>query len=142
MLYFHAILKNYIVVGTTDLSEYSIGFYDTHGDGASDISILKHLYKTQIQQLAKHIGVPEQIVTKPSSGDLFGMGIPNETFIGLSYLKLDSILCGIKAGASDAEIASGAGVKPDTVESIRKAMRAARFRESLPLSPPEPPGSR
>lgn len=138
VLYFHAILKNYLVVGTTDLSEYSIGFYDKYGDGASDISILKHLYKTQIQQLAKHIGVPGHIVTKPSSGDLFGMGMPNESIIGLSYQKLDSILCGIKGGIADAGIARMANVQPDTVGSIRKAMRAARFRESLPLSPPQP----
>lgn len=138
VLYFHAILKNYLVVGTTDLSEYCIGFYDKYGDGASDISILKHLYKTQIQQLAKNIGVPEHIVTKPSSGDLFGMAIPNESIIGLSYQQLDSILCGIMDGIPDAEVSSGAGVKLDTVGSVKKAMKAARFRESLPLSPPAP----
>jgi NAD+ synthase len=106
VLYFHATVKNYLLVGTTDLSEFSIGVYDRYGDGASDISILKHLYKTQIKQLAKHIGVPDHIVNKPSSGDLFGMGLPNEVFIGLSYLKFDNILCGIGSCSADNVIAS------------------------------------
>ncbi len=138
VLYFHAIVKNYLLVGTTDLSEFSIGVYDRYGDGASDISILKHLYKTQIKQLAKHIGVPDHIVNKPSSGDLFGMGLPNEVFIGLSYLKLDNILCGIRSGVADDVISRKSGVQPDVVESVRKAMKDATFVASLPLSPSPP----
>lgn len=138
VLYFHAILKNYLVVGTTDLSEWSIGFYDKYGDGASDISILKHLYKTQIQKLAKHIGVPDHIVNKPSSGDLLGMGMPNEVAIGVSYEKLDGILCGVRHGLADSDIAGKAGVRLDTVESIKKAMKAAKLMENMPLSLPMP----
>jgi NAD+ synthase len=136
MLYFHATVKTYLVVGTTDLSEFSIGVYDRYGDGASDISILKHLYKTQIKQLAKHIGVPDHIVNKPSSGDLFGMGLPNEVFIGLSYLKLDNILCAIGSGIADDIIANKTGILPDIVESVRKAMKNTIFVASLPLSLP------
>jgi hypothetical protein len=72
------------------------------------------------------------IVNKPSSGDLIGMGLPNEVLIGLSYLKLDSILCGIGSGAVDDVIASKSGVQPDVVESVRKAMKRARFAAGLP----------
>lgn len=136
VLYFHAIIKNYLVVGTGDRSEFSIGVYDRYGDGANDITILKQLYKTQIKQLAKHIGVPGHIVNKPSSADLFGMSLPNEKFIGLSYLKLDDILCGIESGATDDVIASKAGVQPGTVKSVRKAMEDASFVASLPLELP------
>jgi len=132
VLYFHAIIKNYLLVGTGDKSEFSIGVYDRYGDGANDITILKQLYKTQIKQLAKHIGVPDHIVNKPSSADLFGMSLPNEEFIGLSYLKLDDILCGIGIGASDDVIASKSGVEPDIVESVRKAIKDASFVASLP----------
>jgi NAD+ synthase len=136
VLYFHAMIKNYLVVGTCDWSEFSIGVYDRYGDGTNDITILRHLYKTQIKQLAKHIGVPNHIVNKPSSGDLFGMSLPNEVFIGLSYLKLDDILCGINSGVADDVIASKSGVQPDIVESVRKAMKGASFVASLPLSLP------
>jgi len=136
VLYFHAIIKNYLLVGTGDRSELSVGVYDRYGDGANDITILKQLYKTQIKQLAKHIGVPDHIVNKPSSADVFGMGLPNEELIGLSYLKLDDILCGIWSGVADDVIASKSGVQPYVVESVRKAMKDASFVASLPLSLP------
>jgi len=136
VLYFHATLKNHLVVGTGDRSEFSIGVYDRYGDGANDITILKQLYKTQIKQLAKHIGVPDHIVNKPSSADVFGMGLPNEELIGLSYLKLDDILCSIGSGVADDVIASKSGVQPYVVESVRKAMKDASFVASLPLSLP------
>ncbi|WP_292387783.1 NAD(+) synthase [Methanosarcina sp. UBA5] len=137
VFYFHATLKNYLVVGTDDRSELSLGVYDRYGDGACDISILSHLYKTQIKQLAKHIGVPDHIVNKTSSADLFGMSMPNESLIGLSYLKLDDILCGIrKSGLNDEDIASMAGVKPSIVQSVRKGLKDAAFVASLPVSLP------
>jgi NAD+ synthase len=136
VLYFHATIKNYLVVGTGDRSEFSIGVYDRYGDGANDITILKQLYKTQIKQLAKYIGVPDHIVNKPSSADLFGMSLPNEELIGLSYLKLDDILFGIGSGVADDVIASKSGVQLNVVESVRKAMKDASFVASLPLSLP------
>jgi hypothetical protein len=64
------------------------------------------------------------------------MGMPNEVFIGLSYLKLDNILCGIGSGSADNVISSKSGLQPGTVESVRKAMKNARFVSSLPLSLP------
>lgn len=135
VLYFYATLKNYLLVGTDDNSELTMGVYDRYGDGACDISIMSHLYKTQIKQLAKHIGVPDHIVNKISSADLFGDGMPNEKLIGLSYLKLDDILCGIrKSGLSDDDIARRAGVKPVVVQSVRKGMKDASFVANLPIS--------
>ena len=137
VLYFHSTLKNYLLVGTDDRSELTMGVYDRYGDGACDISILSHLYKTQIKKLAKHIGVPDHIVNKPSSADLFGDSLPNEKLIGLSYLKLDDILCGIrKSGLNDADIARKAGVKPAVVQSVRKGMKDASFVADLPVSLP------
>ncbi|MGA9139398.1 MAG: NAD(+) synthase [Methanocella sp.] len=134
-LYFHAILKNYLVAGTTDLSEWRIGFYDKYGDAASDISLLKHLYKTQIRALARHIGVPDYIIEKPSSGDLMGEGLPNETAIWMSYETLDRVLCGIDRGLKDADLAGAVGMPIDTIEIVKKAMEGNRIRESMPFAP-------
>jgi NAD+ synthase len=136
VLYFHATIKNYLVVGTTDRSEFSIAAYERYADGANDITILRHLYKTQIRQLAKQIGLPDHIVNKPASGDVIGMGMPNEVLIGLSHRKLDDILCGINSGVADDIIASKSGVQPDIAESVRMAMKRASFIASLPLSLP------
>jgi NAD+ synthase len=135
-LYFHAILKNYLVAGTTDLSEWRIGFYDKYGDAASDISLLKHLYKTQIRELARHIGVPDYITEKPSSGDLMGEGLPNEEAIGMSYEKLDRILCGLDIGLADVRIAEAIGEPIDAVEIVKKAIEANKVRESMPIALP------
>ncbi len=134
-LYFRAIQKNYLVAGTTDLSEWRIGFYDKYGDAASDISLLKHLYKTQIRALARHIGVPDYIIDKPSSGDLLGEGLPNETAIGMSYETLDRILCGVDRGLKDAELAEAVSVPVDMIAIVKKAMEGARVRESMPFVP-------
>lgn len=134
MLYYYAALSNFAVVGTTDLSEWTIGFYDKYGDGACDISPLKHLYKTQIRAVAKSAGVPEYILTKPSSGDLMGEGLPNETIIGMSYEKLDAVLVRIKRGLSDDEIMDETGISKDTLQSISKAISRANMIENMPLT--------
>ncbi len=136
VLYFHDTLMNYLLVGTGDRSEFTLGVYDRYGDGANDITILKQLYKTQIKQLAKYIGVPDHIVNKPSSADLFGMSLPNEKLIGLSYRKLDDILCGIYSGTSDDVIASKSGVQLSVVKSVKKGMKDTSFVANLPVALP------
>nr|MBC7245232.1 NAD(+) synthase [Chloroflexota bacterium] len=131
LLYYHAFLNDCLVVGTTDKSEWSIGFYDKYGDGANDIALLRHLYKTQVRELARYLGVPLQIVNKASSGDL-AAGLPNEALIGLTYEQLDAVLWGIEQGLSDEDIARQAGVKPAMIKAVHRAMRAARIRDELP----------
>ncbi|BAI60517.1 NH(3)-dependent NAD(+) synthetase [Methanocella paludicola SANAE] len=133
-IYFHAIIMDYLVVGTDDLSELTIGFYDKYGDGACDISILSHLFKTQIKALAAHIGVPEHIVNKPSSHDLWGEGMPNEETIGLPYEKLDMVLCGLMEGLWEADIADMAGVRLDDIVAVKKSIASERVRRSMPIS--------
>lgn len=131
MLYHYAALNNCLVAGTTDKSEWSIGFYDRYGDGASDIALLRHLYKTQIRELARYLGVPSHIVSKPSSGDL-AAGVPNEDLIGLTYEQLDVMLWGIGHGVDDAAIIAQAGVSPTALSAVRATVQAAREVEYLP----------
>ena len=132
MLYYHASLSDCLVIGTTDKSEWSIGFYDRYGDGASDITLLQHLYKTQIKELARYLGVPEEIIQKPSSGDL-AAGIPNEVFIGLDYEQLDMILYGLEHEMPVESIMAMTGLNKKAVQTVKQASQRARFRESLPL---------
>ncbi len=121
-----------LLVCTTDRSEWSIGFYDPHGDGAGDLAPLRHLYKTQIRTLAGFLGVNEAIIAQPSSGDL-AAGLPNETAIGLRYEQLDRILIGLSLGLPEEEIAAAAGVRPRSVRGIGAACRLAESRRSLPV---------
>jgi NAD+ synthase len=131
VLYHYAALHDYLMIGTTDRSEWSIGFYDKYGDGANDLALLRHLYKTQVRELARYLGVQAHIVDKPSSGDL-AAGLPNESVIGLSYEQLDAILCGLEQGLPDRAIAAGAGVPLAAIAAVREAMRIARLREAMP----------
>jgi len=132
ILYYYAALHDSLVVGTTDKSEWSIGFYDKYGDGASDIALLKHLYKTQIRELARYLGLPEPIISKPSSGDL-AAGLPNEVVIGLSYEQLDAILYGLEQGLSEQEIAAQLGVGQKAIRAVQQAMQTEKARDVLPL---------
>jgi len=133
LLYQYAALHDCLVVGTTDKSEWSIGFYDPYGDGASDIALLRHLYKTQVRELARYLGVPEPILGKPSSGDL-AAGLPNEVAIGLSYEQLDAILYGLERGLAEREIAGQARVSRKAIRAVQRAMRMAKARGALPHS--------
>lgn len=71
ILYFYANLYNYLVAGTSDRSEYLIGYFTKYGDGAADFFPIRHLYKTQVRELAAYMGLPERVVRKPSSPQLY-----------------------------------------------------------------------
>lgn len=131
VLYQHAMLHNCLVIGTTDKSEWSVGFFDRYGDGANDLALLRHLYKTQIRTLAHYLGVPAQIITKPSSGDL-AAGLPNETIIGLSYEQLDAVLWGIEHHLNARAIVAQASVTLAQIAAVRRAMETARIIAALP----------
>ncbi len=136
MLYHAAAIHNALVVGTTDRSEWTIGVYEAHGDGAADIALLIHLYKTQIRELARYLGVPQEIINKPSSGDL-AAGLPNESVIGLSYTQLDRVLYGLNYGIPEAEIMARARVTRRAIRDTQRAIAIANLRRSLPARLPD-----
>ncbi len=91
ILYYYANLKNLVVLGSSDKSEFNIGYFTKFGDGAADTLPIVSLYKTQVRELAKHLGIDEKIITKKSSPHLW----PNheaEHEIGVEYEQIDCIL--------------------------------------------------
>jgi len=91
ILYYYANSKNLSVLGSSDKSEYLIGYFTKFGDGAADILPIASLYKTQIRELAKSLGISDHIIMKKSSPNLW----PNHTAeseIGASYEEIDAIL--------------------------------------------------
>ena len=136
MLYHAAARHNALVVSTLDRTEWTMGFYEPHGDGASDIQLLVHLYKTQIRELACYLRVPQEIINKPSSGDL-AAGLPNEALLGLSYEQLDGVLYGLQHGISRRQIMARTGVTRRAMRDIRQAMAVADLRRSLPTRLPD-----
>ncbi|MBC7097722.1 NAD(+) synthase [Candidatus Bipolaricaulota bacterium] len=133
MLYGRACRLNYAVVGTTNRTEWEVGHYDRYGDGARDIEPIRHLYKTQVRELARYLGVPEGIIEKPPSPDLIP-GITDELALGMSYAELDSILSLLAQGATDREVAEALGVGAKAVAEVRRAQEHARRTRDLPLA--------
>lgn len=91
ILYYYANAKNYLVLGSSDKSEYLIGYFTKYGDGASDLVPIISLYKLQVREIAKFLGVPQNVVEKKSSPHLWkDHGAEKE--LGMSYEDIDSIL--------------------------------------------------
>ncbi|MEN2984114.1 MAG: NAD(+) synthase [Dictyoglomaceae bacterium] len=103
LLYFFAERKNYLVVGCNNLTESLIGYYVRYGDDASDIEPISHLYKTEIRELAKILGIPRRIIEKPPSPDLLP-GISDEFSLGLDYITLDRILKSFEEGKEPSQL--------------------------------------
>ena len=91
ILYLYANKLGGAVVGTSDRSELLIGYYTKFGDGASDFLPQASLYKTQLRRLARFLGLPEEIVSKPSSPGLWEQHLAEEE-LGLKYEDVDRVL--------------------------------------------------
>lgn len=91
VLYAVANERNGLVVGTGNLSEWLLGYFTKHGDGAADIEPIIHLYKTELRVLARELKIPPSIVEKPPSAGLWE-GQTDEEELGASYGEIDEIL--------------------------------------------------
>src|SRR5207237_3042404 len=78
-------------LGTSNKSERLLGYFTWHGDDAPPVNPLGDLFKTQVWALARHVGVPEEIVSKPATADLI-KGQTDENDLGVSYANADRIL--------------------------------------------------
>lgn len=91
ILYHFSSMENYLVIGSSDKSEYQIGYFTKFGDGAADITPIISLYKLQVRELAKFLNIPYNIITKKSSPHLWKHHTAEDE-IGVSYEEIDSIL--------------------------------------------------
>lgn len=80
-----------LVLGTENKTEHILGYFTRWGDEGADICPIGHLYKTQVRQLAKELGVPQDIIDKPPSADLWS-GQTDEEELGFTYEQADEIL--------------------------------------------------
>lgn len=117
VLYYYSNLLNRLVVGCGNRSELRAGYFTKYGDGAADLLPIGSLYKTQLKQLAMHLGVPERIIHKAPTAGLW-KGQTDETELGMSYEKIDKIYVGLDLGLKLNEIAETAGVKIGDVKKL------------------------
>jgi NAD+ synthase (glutamine-hydrolysing) len=117
-------------VGTGNKTERLLGYFTWHADDSPPINPLGDLFKTQVWQLAKFIGVPEVIVQKPASADLIE-GQTDEGDFGISYAEADTILNWLVSGYSPAALAAR-GFDPNKVELVRKRLAGTHWKRKLP----------
>jgi len=134
VLYNRAKKLNYLVAGTSNRSEYMMGYFTKFGDGASDVVPMIDLYKTQVRQVAEMIGVPKEIIDKVPSAGLWE-GQTDEGEMGITYHDLDIVLDGIAFGRTDEEIAKDAGVGRSKVLEIRGRVSGMEHKRTLAYRP-------
>lgn len=91
ILYYHSNLRNYIVAGTGNKSELSIGYFTKYGDGGCDMLPIGDLYKTDVFAMAEYLNIPSRIITKSPRAGLWE-NQSDEKEIGMSYGVLDRLL--------------------------------------------------
>jgi len=125
--FFHADRLNYAVVGTPNRLEYDQGFFVKNGDGAADIKPIAHLYKSQVYELANHLGLPEAICAAKPTTDTYSLPQgQDEFYFVLPYDRMDIVLCGMNGGKPAGEVAREAGLAAEQVERVFRDIRTKR----------------
>ncbi len=121
-LYYFANRLGYLVIGASNRSELSVGYFTKYGDGGVDVMPLANLVKSQVYELARYLEVPQEIIDKPPSAGLWEEQT-DEGEMGVTYRALDRYLV---SGQAEKEI-------KDKIDYM--AARSLHKR-SLPLVPP------
>lgn len=132
ILYDHSHDLKALVIGTSNKTELLLGYGTQYGDMASGINPIGDLYKTQVWQLAEHLGVPEEVVKKSPSADLWA-GQTDEGELGFTYRDVDRLLYYMVDERYSLEELKEAGFDPDFVAKIYKRMRDSQYKRRLPL---------
>ncbi|PSQ00636.1 NAD(+) synthetase [Halobacteriales archaeon QS_5_70_17] len=133
--YFVANAESRIVLGTGNRSEALTGYFTKYGDQAVDCNPIGNLYKRQVRQLAHHLGVPEDLVTKDPSAEMWE-GQTDEEEMGLTYDLLDAILVlHVDGPLSASATAETLGVSADSIGRVEELVARSRHKRSMPPAP-------
>jgi NAD+ synthase len=116
-----------LVVGTGNKTEILLGYTTLFGDSACALNPLGDLYKTQVRQLARALGVPEAIVAKPPSADLW-LGQTDEAELGFTYELVDRLLILLVDGRYSSQACVEAGFDRAFVEAVVERIRRTQFK--------------
>lgn len=123
-LYYLAQSRNALVLGTGNRAEMMIGYFTKYGDGGVDLEPLGELYKHEVRQLARVLGVPEPLITRPPTAGLWP-GQTDEGELGITYDELDAILAALEAGREPA-------APPAVVARVRRMVAASVHKRAMP----------
>ena len=136
--YYHADRLHYAVVGTPNRLEYDQGFFVKGGDGLADVKPIAHLYKTQVYQLAEHLGVPEGIRHRPPTTDTYSLPQTQEEFyFALPARTLDLVLSALNAHRPSADVGAELGYRAEQIDrayrDIEQKRSTTRYLQAPPL---------
>ena len=117
-MYYSAQARNYLVLGTTNKSELTVGYSTKHGDGGVDLQILGDLLKREVLEIARYLHIPSVIINKTPSGGLW-VGQTDEEEMGISYQQLDDYI----------QYNQG---ETDVIERIQKLNQISEHKRQMP----------
>ncbi|GAB7018658.1 NAD+ synthase [Halostagnicola bangensis] len=124
-----------LVLGTGNRSEAAVGYFTKYGDGAVDCHPIGNLYKQQVRQVASSLGVPEDLVEKTPTAELWE-DQTDESEMGFGYDTLDSILATHIDGPLSATATSRLlSVEEETIEEVRGMYEASEHKRNAPPAP-------
>ena len=137
MLYYHAEIKNYAVIGTPNKHEVEQGFFVKYGDGAADVMPIAHLYKSQVYQLAEYLEIPREIINRTPTSDTYtAEQTQEEFFFQMPYQEMDLLWYGFDNNYEPQEVGMVLGKSTEEVELIyRNFSRKQKTTEYLRLNP-------
>ncbi len=125
ILYNYANSNNALVIGTSNKTEILLGYFTKYGDGAVDVEVIGDLFKTEVVELAKFLKLPEKIINKTPSAELYP-GQTDEKELGASYEDIDEIL---------KKIVNSEDIDEDDqlAEKIMKRMKDNEHKRRMPM---------
>jgi len=121
-----------LVLGTSNKSELMLGYGTLFGDLASALNPIGDLYKTEIFELAGHLDVPESIIAKPPSADLWA-GQSDEAELGYSYAQIDAVLKRYVEERASREELMGEGYDTELVDLVIARIYRNQFKRKMPV---------
>ncbi len=135
--YYHADRLHYAVAGTPNRLEYDQGFFVKLGDGAADLKPIAHLYKTQVYRLARHLGLPETICSRPPTTDTYSLPQSQQEFyFSLPYAEMDLALYALDHGYPAADLAAALGLTEDQARRVYRDIAGKRRMAEYLHAPP------
>jgi len=131
VLYDYSVRKEALVVGTSNKSEILIGYATQYGDAAAAFLPIGDLYKTEVVELSKMMNIPESIINKKPSADLW-YGQTDEEEIGLSYNTLDKILYNATELKKLSSEINTMGISADNIKRVMLLMKHSEYKRHMP----------
>ncbi|GAB4299174.1 MAG: NAD+ synthase [Desulfuromonadia bacterium] len=132
ILYDHSALLSALVLGTSNKTELLLGYGTLYGDMASAINPIGDLYKSQVWELAREMGVPPRLIEKKPSADLWE-GQTDEGELGFTYREVDELLVRMIDQRVSREELIDEGFSPDFVDRVSRTVQGAQFKRRLPV---------